>query len=171
MLIMSTETRICQNCKRSFVIEPEDFLFYEKIKVPPPTRCPECRMIRRMLFRNEMNLYKRKSDFSGKVIFSGIAPGKNVKVYDHDEWFSDKWDPMDYGRRYDFSRPFSSNSKTYTTRFRSWQDQCSASSIQITAIMQAISKIAIFCLIQNFRKIVRTAMALLLPKMYMILIL
>jgi hypothetical protein len=31
------ETKICQNCKKNFIIEPDDFGFYEKIKVPPPT--------------------------------------------------------------------------------------------------------------------------------------
>ena len=53
------ENRICQNCKKDFTIEPEDFNFYEKIKVPPPTWCPECRMIRRMNYRNERSLYKQ----------------------------------------------------------------------------------------------------------------
>jgi hypothetical protein len=27
----------CQNCKKDFTIESEDFNFYEKIKVSPPT--------------------------------------------------------------------------------------------------------------------------------------
>ena len=81
-------------------------MFYEKMKVPPPTWCPECRLKRRMLFRNEMTLYKRKCDFTGETIFSGISRDKPVKVYKSDVWFSDKWDPMDYGRDYDFSRPF-----------------------------------------------------------------
>ncbi|OGN25669.1 MAG: hypothetical protein A2925_02380 [Candidatus Yanofskybacteria bacterium RIFCSPLOWO2_01_FULL_44_22] len=103
---MTEETRTCQNCKNSFVIEPEDFAFYEKMKVPPPTWCPECRLKRRMLFRNEMTLYKRKCDFTGETIFSGISRDKPVKVYKSDVWFSDKWDPMDYGREYDFSRSF-----------------------------------------------------------------
>ncbi|KKU51453.1 MAG: hypothetical protein UX74_C0027G0022, partial [Parcubacteria group bacterium GW2011_GWA2_47_10b] len=31
---MSPETKTCQNCKNSFTVEPEDFGFYEKIKVP-----------------------------------------------------------------------------------------------------------------------------------------
>ncbi len=39
---MNSETKICQNCKQNFVIEPEDFDFYRKIDVPPPTWCPEC---------------------------------------------------------------------------------------------------------------------------------
>ena len=103
---MKIETRQCQNCKSEFVIEPEDFLFYEKIKVPPPTWCPECRLKRRMLFRNEMVVYKRKCDFTAKDIFSPYAPEKPVKVYDNEIWYSDHWDPLDYGRAYDFSRSF-----------------------------------------------------------------
>jgi hypothetical protein len=38
---MEAKTKICQNCKDEFEIEPEDFKFYEKIKVPSPTFCPE----------------------------------------------------------------------------------------------------------------------------------
>jgi RNA polymerase subunit RPABC4/transcription elongation factor Spt4 len=37
------ETKNCQNCKKDFNIEPDDFSFYEKMKVPVPTWCPECR--------------------------------------------------------------------------------------------------------------------------------
>ena len=39
---MQSETKTCQNCKQDFIIESEDFNFYEKIKVPAPTLCPEC---------------------------------------------------------------------------------------------------------------------------------
>jgi hypothetical protein len=31
------EIKSCQNCKQDFTIESEDFEFYTKIKVPPPT--------------------------------------------------------------------------------------------------------------------------------------
>jgi hypothetical protein len=50
------EKKICQNCKKEFAIEPEDFLFYEKIKVPAPTFCPLCRAERRLTFRNERRI-------------------------------------------------------------------------------------------------------------------
>lgn len=103
---MNSQTKTCQNCKVEFVIEPEDFVFYDRIKVPPPTWCPECRMIRRFLFRNERNLYRVKDGATGKEIFSGIPEASGITVYDHDYWWSDKWDPIDYGRDYDFSRPF-----------------------------------------------------------------
>ena len=98
----------CQNCKNSFVIEPEDFKFYEKIKVPPPTWCPECRMVRQMNFRNERSLYNRKCDAVGhsEVLVSMFPPQSRVKVYDYKFWWSDSWDALEYGRDYDFSRPF-----------------------------------------------------------------
>lgn len=74
--------------------------------VPPPTFCWLCRAQRRLAFRNERFLYKRRSDFSGKEIFTMYPPESYVKVYENDVWFSDKWDPMQYGREVDFSRPF-----------------------------------------------------------------
>jgi len=61
---------VCQNCKKDFIIEPEDFNFYKKIKVPPPTFCPECRLVRRMISTNERVLYKRKCDLTGERILS-----------------------------------------------------------------------------------------------------
>jgi len=103
---MNSKTKKCQNCDVSFTIDASDFEFYEKIDVPEPTFCPECRMQRRFAFRNERCLYKRKCDFSGKEIFSQFSPKAPIKVYDRDIWFSDKWDPMDYGRGYNFNKPF-----------------------------------------------------------------
>ncbi len=103
---MNQETKICQNCKREFAIEPEDFKFYEKIKVPPPTWCPECRMVRRMTWRNERCLYRRQDPASGKEIISMFAPSGPFTVYEHSSWWSDTWNPIDYGRDYDFSKPF-----------------------------------------------------------------
>ncbi len=102
----SAENRICQNCKASFTIDASDFQFYEKMKVPPPTFCWLCRAQRRMAWRNERSLFKRKSDFSGKEIFSAFAPDAPVKVYENEVWITDQWDPMQYGRDYDFSRNF-----------------------------------------------------------------
>src|SRR3990167_4120915 len=101
-----SEKKICQNCKNNFVIEPEDFKFYEKISVPPPTFCPECRMVRRMSWRNERVLYKRKCDATGKDVISMFAPISPLTVYEHGYWWADNWDPRDYGKEYNFSKPF-----------------------------------------------------------------
>ncbi|MBI2889089.1 MAG: hypothetical protein HYY10_04160 [Candidatus Liptonbacteria bacterium] len=101
-----TEVRTCQNCKQEFTIAPEDFDFYKKVKVPPPTFCWKCRFQRRLTYRNERNPFWATSGKSGKRILSIFPPEAGVTVYDEKEWRSDDWDGMDYGRDYDFSRPF-----------------------------------------------------------------
>ncbi len=101
-----SENKTCQNCKKDFTIEPEDFNFYKKIKVPPPTFCSECRLVRRMVWRNERSLFKRPCAKTGEQIITMFHPDANVVVYDRDVWWSDKWEPTDYGKEYDFTRPF-----------------------------------------------------------------
>ena len=78
---MQSETKICQNCKKDFIIEPDDFGFYEKIKVPPPTFCPECRFQRRMIFRNGRTLYRRQCDLCQKNIISIYSADASFPVY------------------------------------------------------------------------------------------
>ncbi len=103
---MPQETRNCQNCKNDFTIEPEDFAFYEKVKVPPPTWCPECRLIRRLAWRNERALYKQKCKLCGEGIISMYSPEGPVTSYCSPCWWSDKWNPLAHGREYDFSKTF-----------------------------------------------------------------
>ncbi|MEW6617509.1 MAG: hypothetical protein AB1333_03795 [Patescibacteria group bacterium] len=103
---MNKEQKMCQNCHQEFWIESEDFDFYKKNSVPAPTSCPECREIRRIAFRNERSLYKRKCDSCGNIVVSRVSPDKPYPMYCRDCWWSDKWDPCDHGREYDFSRPF-----------------------------------------------------------------
>ena len=104
--------KICQNCKQNFTIEPEDFVFYEKIYVPAPTFCPECREQRRLAFRNERSLYKRKCDLCQKEVVSIYSPmppsgwAKPFTVYCPDCWYSDKWSMLASGRDFDFTKLF-----------------------------------------------------------------
>jgi len=51
-------------------------------------------------------MYKRKSDLSGKDLVSVYAPNSPYKVYGLDEWWGDRWDALEYGRDFDFTRPF-----------------------------------------------------------------
>lgn len=103
---MLKETRVCQNCKKDFPIEPEDFEFYTKIKVPAPTWCPDCRFLRRMSWRNERFLYRVKDAHNDKEIFSMYPAQAGLKVFEKDFWNSDGWDQNASGREYDFSKPF-----------------------------------------------------------------
>ncbi len=103
---METETKNCQNCKKDFIIEPDDFYFYEKIKVPPPTWCPECRFQRRAIFRNERKLFRNVDAVTGESILSLFPPEAGFPVYEDHYWISDAWDPLSYGIDFDRSRPF-----------------------------------------------------------------
>jgi len=104
---VESQTKNCQNCKASFEIEAEDFGFYAKIKVPPPTWCPQCRLQRRAIWRNERSFHKRKCDAPGhdEIILSTYG-SKNYKIYDSEYWWSDAWDPFDFQKEYDFTKTF-----------------------------------------------------------------
>lgn len=97
----------CAQCSSSFDITASDKKFYDKVHVPAPTLCPTCREVRRFCFRNERKLYKRKCDASGKDVISTYAPDSPIqKVYENSVWWSDVWEALEYGRDFDFSRPF-----------------------------------------------------------------
>lgn len=107
--------KTCSLTGQSFEVSDKDLAFLAEISptfagktysIPAPTLCPEERERRRAAQVNELYLYKRKCDLSGKDILSNIHPSSPYKVYEQEDWYSDKWDPIDYGRDFDFSRPF-----------------------------------------------------------------
>lgn len=100
------ETRNCQNCKSDFVIDQDDFGFYAKMKVPLPTFCPECRLQRRLAWRNERSLHPRECGLCKKKIVSIYNNDLNKPVYCDVCWWSDNWDASIYAKDYDFTRPF-----------------------------------------------------------------
>lgn len=118
------ENKICQNCKKDFTIESEDFNFYEKIKVPPPTFCPECRMVRRMIWRNHRSLHKRSCGLCQKPLISGYSGEDRVPVYCTECWNGTGWDPFSFAKKYDFSMTFFEQLKELfqtTPRFYAWK--------------------------------------------------
>ncbi len=103
---MQNEIKNCQNCKNDFIIEKEDFSFYEKMQVPPPTFCPDCRFQRRFMTRNNRVFYKTECKLCGKSILCLYNKKQPFTIYCKDCWLSDKWNPMDYGKMYNFNVPF-----------------------------------------------------------------
>jgi len=100
------ETKTCQNCRKEFTIDSEDFNFYEKIHVSPPTFCSYCRMIRRMSFGNLSKFYKRPCDKCKKSTICLYAPDKPCNMYCNECWWKDDWDGTEYGMDYDPNKPF-----------------------------------------------------------------
>ncbi len=101
-----SENKVCQNCRGEFIIEPDDFSFYEKMKVPTPTFCPTCRLQRRLAWMIGVILFKRKCDSCNEYVFSLYEPEAPYIVFCHKCWWSDKWDARDYALDVDFSKPF-----------------------------------------------------------------
>jgi hypothetical protein len=97
---------VCKNCQQTFDIPADDKQYYQRLGLPEPTWCPPCRIQRRMVFRNERNLYPCQCGLCGKNILSMYSPGKPYQVFCRDCWYSDKWEPLDYGRDYNFSLSF-----------------------------------------------------------------
>ncbi|MBI4836420.1 MAG: hypothetical protein HY817_04135 [Candidatus Abawacabacteria bacterium] len=105
----------CRQCQAHYLVSSEDLAFYEsmsptfagkKYPIPNPTLCPPCRRQRRLSFRNENKLYSRKCDQCQKDIISIYSPDKEQAVYCMKCWWSEKHVPTDFGRDYDFNRPF-----------------------------------------------------------------
>ena len=108
-------TKNCSNCWSLFKITQSDLDFYNKIspifnwktyQIPPPTLCPDCRHQRKLTFRNQRNLYKRKCDATWEDIISIYSPDKSFKVFKAKYWWSDKWEPMSYWKDIDFQKSF-----------------------------------------------------------------
>ncbi len=108
----------CRQCQAPFEITDDDLAFYDKVspvfngrkeQIPPPTLCPPCRSQRRMAWRNERSLYNRQCELCQTMKVSMFAPEAPYHTYCHDCLYSDKWDPLSYGRDYDFSLTFEEN--------------------------------------------------------------
>lgn len=114
---MSTETKTCTRCTNQFSLNENDLSFYQKMKVPTPNVCPDCRFKMRALFRNETTLYSgQKCALCGKGIVTMYNPKSPYTIYCYQCFNSEKWEPKNYATEYDFSRPFFDQLKEFLIR-------------------------------------------------------
>jgi Zn ribbon nucleic-acid-binding protein len=97
---------VCTNCENTFEIIDEDKEFYKKLNIPEPTFCPDCRLQRMLSWRNENSYYPRECGLCKKKVISVHSPENPYPVYCNKCWWGDEWYGIDYGRDFDFSRPF-----------------------------------------------------------------
>ncbi len=97
---------ICSRTGQPFEISPAEVEFCRKNEIPFPTLAPSERLRDLVYFRNRIFLYNTTCAFTNKSILSGIPPESGHVIYDIEAWESDAWDPLSYGRPYDFNRPF-----------------------------------------------------------------
>lgn len=128
-------TNSCTVCSNSFEISDEELNFLDRVSptfagkkynVPVPDRCPNCRLQQRNVHRNEQYMYRNKSAVTGKPLISMYSPdnewAKDLKLYTHEEWWSDDWDGIDYGLDFDF-RPITDPLKGKDTKVRPFFEQ------------------------------------------------
>ncbi|MBT3704429.1 hypothetical protein HOG17_01460 [Candidatus Peregrinibacteria bacterium] len=102
----------CVTCGADFSVFEEDrelldkMKVYDKYDIPDPIECWDCRQQRRQAQRNERNLYPDECDKCGKNMLSIFSPDKEATVYCPKCWWGGEDDPLDYGREFDFGRPF-----------------------------------------------------------------
>ena len=108
-------TTTCTNCSAPFQVSNEDLVFLdklsptfngEKVLIPAPGKCPECRRQRRLASPNISEFYNRNCDKCQKSMISAYSPDKPYTVYCNDCWWGGDWDPCAYGQDFDFERPF-----------------------------------------------------------------
>src|SRR5687768_3478282 len=99
--------QICKKCGQDFTLEADDISFYEKMKVPNPVACPDCRFRMRAMWRNETTLYSgRTCALCDKAIISMYNPKSPYTVYCYECFYSEKWDPKAYAMDYDENKSF-----------------------------------------------------------------
>lgn len=117
---MDEPATICRSCGSSLSTDGEHQLRFFKamafrfsgqhFPLLPSNYCSSCQHQRRLSFRNELNLYQRTSEASGKKILSLYHSrplwGDPYTVMLEEEWRGEHFNPFSFGKKVDFSRPF-----------------------------------------------------------------
>lgn len=101
-----TLTTKCAASSELFSISEDEVAFYTRLDLPIPNLSPAERKRRRLAWSTFRTLHRRVCDGTGKSILSMYAPDAKHPVYHSDYWWSDNWDALNFGRAFDFGRPF-----------------------------------------------------------------
>lgn len=106
MIRYASMNRTCAISHQVFTLDEADRAHYAKQGIPLPTLSPEERLRRRLSWRNDRSFYKRTCDLCKKSFVSIYSPESPFTIFCPVCWWSDKWDPMMFGRPIDWNRPF-----------------------------------------------------------------
>ncbi len=71
----------CAQCNKKYKIQSRELVFYRKMNVPVPTKCPDCRHWDRMKCRNSRQIFPRKCDKCGQKVQTTFPPENPEKIY------------------------------------------------------------------------------------------
>ncbi len=96
----------CEVSGEKFEVSNSEADYLQMRGFPLPRLSPSERQRRRLSFRNQRHLYRRKCSATGKPIISMYSPDYPGPVVTQEYWFGDGWDPLEFGREIDFTKPF-----------------------------------------------------------------
>jgi len=96
----------CSKTGEPYKITDREEAFAKGIAMPHLPLSPTERFRQLMATRNEWKLYPRTCNKTGEKILSAYAKDSPYLIYKNDVWWGDSWDAVEYGREFDFSRPF-----------------------------------------------------------------
>ncbi|PIP68682.1 hypothetical protein COW91_03535 [Candidatus Nomurabacteria bacterium CG22_combo_CG10-13_8_21_14_all_32_8] len=103
---LQQKNRQCEHCNKSFEISDGEFSLYQKVNIELPTICNFCRIKLHLSFWMFGKFRKGKSDLSGNSLITVLPEKNRYPIYTSSEWYSDKWEAMDYGQDYDEDKTF-----------------------------------------------------------------
>ncbi|EKD76710.1 MAG: hypothetical protein ACD_43C00014G0001, partial [uncultured bacterium] len=101
---LSPIQRSCAQCSAQFTIFVKDIVYYQRLQVPYPKRCPRCRLQTRLAYRNERSLFAGQCAKCQKNILTLYRPEDNFTVYCQTCWWNDDWDATAFGQEIDWHR-------------------------------------------------------------------
>ena len=105
----------CKFCSEEFNIEPDERKLQAQVSpaidsklllLQDPHHCPDCRRLIRLSFRNDQNYYRNKCDNCGTSLIAIYSEDKQFPVLCTECFWSDAWDPLSHGVKYDPNRDF-----------------------------------------------------------------
>src|SRR3990167_8753540 len=92
--------------KGDFTINEDELALYKKVDIELPTLCFSCRVKLHLSFWMFGKFRKGVSDLSGENLITVLSENSRYPIYTSLEWYSDKWDALNYGMDYDSKLPF-----------------------------------------------------------------
>ena len=98
--------QICEHCQKEFIITDVEQSLSEKIGLELSTVCSKCLLKQHLSFWLFGKFRKGKSDLSGESLITVLPENSRYPIYTFKEWYSDKWDAMEFGVDYDETKSF-----------------------------------------------------------------
>jgi len=78
---ITNEILACQDCGKNYRIITTELKFYKKMSIPVPTKCPDCRHMKRTKTKNPKKLFDRNCDQCSQPIQTTYSPDRPETVY------------------------------------------------------------------------------------------